>query len=298
LQALPQRGLPNRSSSLPTYARCRLEATLEAATEVPFNDSSRLVFFSDLHRGDGSRADSFAANAELFTCVLTEYYEQGYTYIEAGDGDELWKSWTLRDVERAHAPVFDLMRRFHRGGRQHLILGNHDLPGGRHAATDKAGMPAREAISLWHTRTGQRILVLHGHQADLKSDCLPVLNRFLVASVWKRLQAHGLAAVTLPARDVTTLKRIERAMSAWAKERGQIIICGHTHRPMSAAHGSAPYFNAGSCVYPGYITGLEMHGGEISLIRWSAKTDAHSGRVTRIERQLAAAPRKLSSLGC
>jgi predicted phosphodiesterase len=157
-------------------------------------------------------------------------------------------------------------------------------------------MPTREALILRQARTGQRILVLHGHQADFKSDSLATLSRFFVASVWKRLQLAGLAATAMPAGDVRHLKRIERVISAWAQGQGQAVVCGHTHRPMSSALGSAPYFNAGSCVFPGYITGLEVQGGEISLVRWGATKEARSGQVIRVERQLIAAPRKLRTL--
>jgi UDP-2,3-diacylglucosamine pyrophosphatase LpxH len=286
--------------SLPSHARWRLSSAQKAAVEVPFDYSSRIVLFSDLHRGDGSRADAFAANAQLFYCALKHYYGHRFTYIEVGDGDELWKNWTSRDVVRAYEQIFDLMHRFDREGRQHLILGNHDLPGRRQSATEKAGMQVRESLTLRHTRTGQRLLVLHGHQADLKSDSLALLSRFFVASVWKRLQLAGLAALTYPAGDVHHLKRIERVISAWAREQGQIVVCGHTHRPMSAAYGAVPYFNAGSCVFPGYITGLEIQNGEISLVRWrgAPKSDVRGRQVMRIERQLVAAPRKLGMLGC
>jgi UDP-2,3-diacylglucosamine pyrophosphatase LpxH len=68
----------------------------------------------------------------------------------------------------------------------------------------------------------------------------------------------------------------------------QMVICGHTHMPKFAADGATPYFNTGSGVFNGYITGLEIQNGQISLIKW-----LRSGR-GQAERCLLAPPRRLS----
>jgi len=38
----------------------RLSEVFESSGEIPFDDSSKLVFFSDCHRGDNSWTDDFA----------------------------------------------------------------------------------------------------------------------------------------------------------------------------------------------------------------------------------------------
>ena len=45
---------------------------------------SRLVVFSDAHRGDGTGADDFAANSLIFKCALDYYLAAGFTLIELG----------------------------------------------------------------------------------------------------------------------------------------------------------------------------------------------------------------------
>lgn len=273
-----------------SYAHRRLTGVFEGAAEVPFDHSSRFIFLSDCHRGNGSRADAFACNRALFLHVLGQYYDQGYTYVEVGDGDELWKSWCFEDIRRAHGPVFDLLHRFDREGRLHLIIGNHDQRNGRRGVVDKDGLVAREGLILRHDQTGQRLFVVHGHQADLKSDHLSRVSRLAVGYIWRWLQLIGLVEATSQMDHIWKLKRMERAIMSWAEARRQIIICGHTHRPMAAVHGEAPYFNAGSCVFPGCITGLELIHDEISLVSWRLR-----GGV-RLERQLVAPPRKLKTL--
>ncbi len=280
----------------PSYAHRRLTGVFERALEVPFDRSSRFVFLSDCHRGDGSRADAFIRNQELFLHILGHYYEQGYIYVEVGDGDEMWKSWRFEDIRHTHEPVFDLLHRFDRQGRLHLILGNHDLRHGRQEVIDKDGIIAHEGLILRHTRTGQRLFVVHGHQVDFKSDYLGRISRLAVGYVWRRLQLLGLVEATSPMSYIWKLKRMERALMSWAEAHRQVVICGHTHRPKSAVHGQAPYFNAGSCVFPGCITGLELENDEIGLVSWCVRGSARPGRALRLERQVVAPPRKLCTL--
>lgn len=278
-------------------AHGRLDEVFAAAAAVPFDDSSRIVFFSDCHRGDGSRADAFSRNEDLFLRALAHYRRAGFTYVEVGDGDELWKNRSFGDVRRAHGRTFDLFHALAREGRLHLVLGNHDLQNGQRGWVEKDGLVAREGLILRHARTGQRLFVVHGHQADFVSDQLRHVGRVLVRHVWRRVQLLGVGTGARRERVGRELVewvqgqvgRVERRIVDWARARGQAVICGHTHRPRCAPGGAAPYFNAGSCVGPGTITGLELQGGEIALVRWSARPGT-AGAV----RELLAAPRRLA----
>lgn len=267
----------------------RLTRAYELAQEIPFDDDSRLVFFSDCHRGDNSRADEFARNEALFLQVLGFYNQAGFTYIEVGDGDELWQNRRFCSIRQAHGRVFDLLHQFHRQGRLHLITGNHDLGGDLRRPVVKDGIPTVESLILRHTRTQQRLFVVHGHQADFKSDRLGTLSRLAVRYLWRRARLWGLAQLAQWRdldRDYATL---ERRLLAWAAARQQLLICGHTHHPRSAAYSAAPYFNTGSCLVPGVITGLELQGGELRLVRWTAGPDCSAGAL----RTLLAPPRLL-----
>lgn len=86
---LPQQRPWRLSDGLRARSDRRLTEVFGAAEHLIFDDSSRFVFFSDLHRGNNSRADAFAGNEDLFLQALSRYYREGFTYIEVGDGDEL-----------------------------------------------------------------------------------------------------------------------------------------------------------------------------------------------------------------
>ena len=122
-------------------AHKHLDHVFHTAPIIPFDDTSRFILFSDCHRGDGSNIDAFAINKTLFRQALNHYYELGYTYIEVGDGDELWQNRFFHTIREAHAPIFDLLHRFHQQNRLHLIFGNHDFQGGEQNGIWKAGSP-------------------------------------------------------------------------------------------------------------------------------------------------------------
>lgn len=283
-----------------SFATARLNEAFRSAKVVPFDDSSRFIFFSDCHRGDNSRADSFVRNKELYLYALTHYYRAGFTYVEVGDGDELWKNRKFSDIQRAHQGVFDLFHKFNQGHRLHLILGNHDLQDSRGQRLEKDGIPAHEGLILRHTRTGQRIFVVHGHQADFVSDRLAVMGRLLVRHLWKPLQILGLIGTTSLEYDTRKRGKIEQRLIEWVEDNQLITICGHTHRPTLTCNGAAPYFNAGSCIYPGYITGLELQDGQLMLVKWTAESPTSRQEKPRIpqehvwvKRQLMASPTPL-----
>ena len=289
---------------LRTRAHQQLGETFQACPRIPFDHSSRFVFFSDCHRGNNGRTDAFAPNKELFHHALAYYYELGFTYCEVGDGDELWMNPRFSDVQLAHQPVFDMLHRFNQNGRLHLILGNHDVPSRQKEPLVKDGIATQEGLVLQHATSGQQILVVHGHQADFGNDPDFAMSRFVVRHFWRRLQMMGFGTMPVWA-DPTSVRswlerqilgrlqahkrKVEQRIVAWLQAWQKTVICGHTHLAHFAARGSPPYFNAGSCLIPGQITGLEIQDGQISMVKWS-----HGTNGSRFKRELVAPARKLS----
>ena len=68
----------------------KLNKVYTSAPVLPYDKNSRIVIMSDCHRGQGNGADNFLPNSPIFQGALEYYYENGFTYIELGDGDELW----------------------------------------------------------------------------------------------------------------------------------------------------------------------------------------------------------------
>jgi hypothetical protein len=91
-------------------------------------------------------------------------------------------------------------------------------------------------------------------------------------------------------------RKIERRMYNWLEAFETIMICGHTHFPHFALSGTLPYFNAGSCVIPGQLTGLEIENGRISLVKWTSAPHKPGDNDHGVRRELIAPPRHLAHL--
>lgn len=105
----------------------RLHAAFAHAPVLPLTPSSRYVLFSDCHRGCGTNNDNFLKNQNLYFAALQYYYNHGYTYIELGDGDELWENRSFEAIKSIHNNTFWLLSRFHKEGRLFMLYGNHDI---------------------------------------------------------------------------------------------------------------------------------------------------------------------------
>src|SRR5690606_14091643 len=108
-------------------SQTRLTRAYQNAKVIPFDDTSKLILFSDCHRGDNSFADDFANNRNIYYHALQQYYKEGITYVELGDGDELWENISFESIFTAHKNVYLLLRKFHWENRLHMIWGNHDM---------------------------------------------------------------------------------------------------------------------------------------------------------------------------
>ncbi len=105
----------------------RISKAYMAAAEIMFDDDSKFIIMSDCHRGDGSWSDSFAQNQSIYFAALSYYFNKDYTYIELGDGDELWEYRNFYDIAHEHSDAFWLMKQFYENRRLYMIYGNHDM---------------------------------------------------------------------------------------------------------------------------------------------------------------------------
>lgn len=247
-----------------------LASALRKAERIPIERTSKIILMSDCHRGTGSWADNFLKNRHIFAAALTYYLQNGFTYIELGDGEELWENRSLTNIREAHSDIYALMERFAQRGRLHILYGNHDITKDcrKLGFTD---VSCHEGIVL--SGAGNEIFLIHGHQGDIWNDRLWHVARFFVRHIWRPLEMIGFHDPTSTASNTKRKNRIERRLSAWCAEHGQLTVCGHTHRPVLHPPGRSLYCNCGSCVHPYCVTGIEIASGLISLVRWAVKTD-------------------------
>ena len=288
----------------------RLSRALKNAKKVSFNNESKLILFSDCHRGDNSFADDFARNKNIYYHALNRYYDEGFTYCELGDGDELWENSSFNEIFLAHKNVYTLFSKFHKENRLHLIWGNHDMiyrnpnyvKKNLHSFFDRQtneitpllpNIEVSEAILLEHMETKQQLFLAHGHQADFMNYVVWKFHRVMVRVLWRPLQVIGIYDPTSPAKNYNETIKVERRIKSWIKEVGKLItIVGHTHRPRFPKKGEVPFFNSGSCVHPRAITGLEIVNGEISLIKWQTSTT--NDGILRIVKVVLEGPSKIA----
>ena len=267
----------------------RISKVFESAEEIPFDDSSKIVLMSDCHRGDGNWSDDFSKNQNIYFGALTHYYDEDYTYIEIGDGDELWENKRLSEIKMVHSDVFWLLSKFYNKDRLKLIFGNHDIvkrndkfvKDNLYSYFDEQrkknvslfkNIKLHEGLILRHSVTKNKIFLIHGHQVDFINSKMWKITRFLVRYLWKPLNFFGVNDPTRTAENYHKKQAIEKKLIEWSIEKKQMLIAGHTHRPMFPEVGEPPYFNDGSCVHPRCITAIEIDSGKIQLVKWYVNT--------------------------
>ncbi len=265
--------------------RKRLQSAFENAPTLPLNEYSRYILFSDCHRGTGTTYDNFLKNQHLYLAAMQYYIQKGYHYIELGDGEELWENRNRDQIIDSHCEVYKLFCTLEEKGKITRLFGNHD-----HVLEGR--LP--EAVKLQTCDRSITMGLTHGHQVDFKNSVMCCATRFLVRYLWRPLEQFGVNDPTSAAKNYRRADRTERKLRQWAEKQGMILITGHTHRPrlnhtlFSAEQSTGIYLNTGSCVHPYGITGIEINGMRIYLVKWSMTVCDHL--LLCVKREVLAGP--------
>jgi len=296
------------------YKKClykSLSHIFQTAPVVEFDNSDRFIIMSDIHRGSGGWADDFSKNQLIFYAALNHYYKRHYTYIELGDGDELWENKNFNHIMHTYGNIFLLMKKFFDKGRLYLLYGNHDIEKSDEKFVEKhfysyynrhkntylplfPGIQVTEGLILQHKKTQKKIFLIHGHQVDLLNCSLWKLGRFLVRYLWAPLENIGIRNPFSIYYSDKKKTKVENRLIQWVKDHNQMLIAGHTHRTAFARPTEPPYFNDGCCVHLRFITGLEIADGAISLVKWSLKT--RKDGTVYVDKDVIAGPENLEAI--
>ncbi|WCC42612.1 metallophosphoesterase [Tenacibaculum finnmarkense] len=286
----------------------RITRAFNQAKKLPLNKGSKYILFSDCHRGDNSFADDFSHNRKIFAYALSEYLAADFTYIELGDGDELWEN-KFDAIFNANKNIYLLLKEFHAKNNLYFIWGNHDMAYKNpkkvqenlstyiDSSTGKKtallpNVSFSEAILL-EQKNGASIFLLHGHQADWFNYVFWKFSRFLVRFLWRPLQIIGIKDPTSPAQNYKELIKVEHRLENWIKKnKQQMVVTGHTHRPRFPNPNELPHFNDGSCVHPRCITGLEIENDAITLVKWFVITSKNG--TMKISKAILEGPEPIS----
>ncbi len=278
----------------------RISKSFENALRLPLKENSRYVLFSDCHRGTGRANDNFVKNEYLFLAALKYYYPRGFTYLELGDGEELWENRSFAHIKETHYQSYELMARYYQEKRFFAIYGNHDMVkkysrfSNKQCLTCYCEHPLQEqslfpgitfysGIILQDVWQKRDIYLTHGHQADIWNSTFWRLSRFLVRYFWRPLEFLGVPDPTSAAKNNTRKKNSEKRLTSWAKQNDHLLITGHTHHPMIGTKDS-PYCNTGSCVSVAAITSIEIENRCITLVKWTLGTKQNQALYVTRER--------------
>ncbi len=289
-------------------ALTRLNKVFNFAEQITFDDSSKIILMSDCHRGDGTWGDNFLSNQNLFFGALEFYYKKGFTYIELGDGDELWENRKIDRIISIHSDAFWLMSKFYKEGRFYMVYGNHDeVKKYKNYAKNNLrsyfvesiqkrvalfpDIKIHEGLILRYKDSNNLIFLTHGHQADFLNYNMWKLSRFLVRYLWRPLELIGVRDPTSAGENNTRKEKVERKLVNWTQKQKHMLIAGHTHRPVFPQANESLYFNDGCCVHPRCITAIEIENGTITLVKWTVKT--RKDRTLYVDRVVLEGPVKL-----
>ncbi len=263
----------------------RISHAFDDAPRLPLTQDSKYILISDCHRGSGNSNDNFIKNQHLYFAALNYYYDLGFTYIELGDGDDLWENRKMEQIIEIYSNIFWKLSLFYQEKRLYLLYGNHDMIkkhknfikqkcSSYFCSTTQTMEPLFPNIKFYSglilqdEKKHKDIYMLHGHQADFANSVLWKLTRFLVRYFWTPLERLGVLDPTSTAKNYIKKNNIEYKLDRWAKRKNQILIAGHTHRPMLNGTHSL-YFNTGSCVHPRCITCIEIENRSLTLVKWT-----------------------------
>jgi predicted phosphodiesterase len=271
---------------------------------VTVTAGDKFIIFSDQHKGNRDSADDFANNEFNYLKALGYYRQHNFSFINLGDSEELWK-YNVEEVLPKNEKSFAAEVAF-QPNNYFKTFGNHDIywknkwDAERHLKKYFAmPLPVYEGIIL---KTSIRdnpltIFCTHGHQGDKMSDN-NALSTWLVAHIWAPVQRYLRINVNTPSKDDTLRNKHNKLMYEWSSNRKNVVlITGHTHKPVFAsgkysAHPSnkieqqandklkPSYFNTGCCCFSdGDITGIEIEGGTIRLIKWHEENNASTRKI-------------------
>jgi predicted phosphodiesterase len=288
---------------------------------VEYKESSKIIIFSDQHKGIKNYADDFAKSELNYLAALRYYNDQEFVYCNLGDSEELWKN-TLSGVLKNNKLTFEAEKLFLKRNAFIKVFGNHDLYWDNDPLASltlervygqKIKIYEGLVLELKIKEIAFSIFLTHGHQGDLQSDG-NWFSKWFVSNVWGPIQGYLRINPNTPAYDNQLKSEHNAIMYDWtAKQNNLALITGHTHQPVfnSLTHlermylrlqaaenignlaevaqikgelkigkpsGEASprldyskntYFNTGCCCFSdGDITGIELEGGKIRLVKW------------------------------
>lgn len=242
--------MANRYASKPNQARVHkaLSSLFHSIEHEPgkhgikldFTSSTKIIIFSDQHKGARNHRDDFAMAEKNYLAALDYYNREQYLYFNLGDSEELWKN-KLEAVIKNNTATFEAEKLFLQRNAFIKVFGNHDLYWGN---SPLAGLTLEKVygqkmqvyegilLNMVLKDTPFSILMTHGHQGDLQSDG-NWFSKWFVYTIWGPFQAFLRINPNTPAHDTQLKSEHNTMMYNWTAEQSNLaLITGHTHQPV------------------------------------------------------------------
>ncbi|MDF2187046.1 metallophosphoesterase [Paraflavitalea sp. CAU 1676] len=211
---------------------------------MPFEmEGAKYIVFSDQHKGCKDFADDFAPAETNYRRALQHYFDQGYTFINIGDCEELWENTPKAVIESNRLTLLEEAR-FLQEDRYYRVFGNHDLEWNYLIQQNQYLKPifgekfkVHEGVLLKTRYKNQEyaVFLTHGHQGDKKSDGNP-FSKWVVAAIWTPIQRFLEVTINTTSDSFELVDRHNIMMYEWsATQKNLVFISGHTHKPVFAS---------------------------------------------------------------
>lgn len=214
----------------------------QSVKKLSLESENKYAVFSDLHLGNGGKADNFVHNESSMVSALKYYLDNDFSIILLGDIEEFWQ-FEYNEVRKKYDnSIYELLKSFS-DEKVHRVYGNHDKEwaGLFDPISDKADIPfgAPEGILL-----DDYMFLVHGHQGDVLSEKKAWSSRFWVRNYRKIEHIVRKISSGDPAATKSQIpKDREKVYYKWAKTNKKILICGHTHRAIFASRSYYKWLN-------------------------------------------------------
>jgi len=201
------------------------------------------IIFSDQHKGGKDGSDDFMLAERTYLTALRHYYEQGFTFVNLGDCEELWENTSTAVIEKNRVSLLEEAR-FLQDDRYYRIFGNHDLQWNYQLPRDQFLKPIFGkklkvyeglVLRMRYKETDQTILLAHGHQGDKRSDG-NAFSKWFVAAIWTPIQRWFNIKLDTISDNFDLVDEHNVIMYEWSQQyKKTLLISGHTHKPVFAS---------------------------------------------------------------
>ncbi|MBA4166668.1 MAG: metallophosphoesterase [Chitinophagaceae bacterium] len=206
-------------------------------------NTGKFIILSDQHKGGKDLADDFRNTENNYMTALQHYFDEGFTFINLGDCEELWENTPAVAVDKNRLTLLEEAQ-FLTSERYYRIYGNHDLEWKylfpetvylKPIFGSKLAVYEGLILTTTYNNKNYSFFLAHGHQGDQRSDG-NTFSMWFVAAIWTPIQRYLEISVDTISDFFELVDKHNIMMYEWsATQKDMIFISGHTHKPVFAS---------------------------------------------------------------